>query len=1119
MTKRTHRAPRSQHLLAAGFLGFSILMGLMGGIRSSANRSHEDEPASEGRRITPAGSLVIDATTRQPAVGALPVNFVRSPDHRGPDGLGRYLIAVNSGFGIQFNAAGNRGQQSLGVMDLNAKPVPAIIQNVYFPSPQSVNVGVVFSPVPDDDGSYALYASGGFENKIWIFHFRPDSQNPISPTSAGPNTVVNAPFIDVTGFATTAPSPRYNDNHAPVYPTGLAISPDGNTLFVVNNLSDNLGIIHDLRGARKLERIQLWGRNGKGAQGQEHFTYPYTVVAIPYGPPSGRDRDAAQITLAGSPQATVVPPSPGYTNFRSTAKAYVSCWNDGSIAVVDFAKNQEKISYIPVGRHPTAMLWDGTRSRLYAVNSDDDSVSMIDTRYDREVERISVRLAEHDLPGNSPEGLALDSAGTTLYVANAHSNSVAVITLSPLSLDNSGSYDRPVYLTRPKNDVSRVRGFIPTGQYPSALAVVGDTIFVGNGKGTGVENSSVVVNNSGRAPNAPNDHFPVGTGRGSRQGGEYSVALVAGNLSAVPRPDDPALVRYTQQVMRNNLLLGPPQTQLFPGPSPIKHVIYIIKENRTYDQVFGDIEHSGDGDRADGDPRLAIFGAGEAAARTGGAAQNITPNHHALAHRLEAALVPPSRAQDITPNHHALALRFGLFDRFFVNAEASPDGHNWSTAAFSNDYVDKAYRWNYGRRGRGYDFEGFNRLPEYNPVRGSPALFGPSVETEDVANFMKRFIPYLQGSRDVAEPETLYLWDAAARAGVTYRNYGEFVATLSQADVAAIKTNRAKSYPDISPTVSAFPTKKSLENHYSSSFRNFDLDTPDAMDVESYRAAKDAAGAISPLIDNAQPEARFRGASRLGAWLEEFRGFVSERNAGKPDGMPNLSIVRLPNDHTDGIKARRPTPQFFVADNDYALGKLVEAVSNSPYWKDTAIFVVEDDAQDGPDHVDAHRSVALVISAYNRPGLLVHEFHNTVSLIRTMELLLGIAPMNQLDANAAPMNLFRAEADLRPYQAQLPNVAIDNLVTPPARDATTAYWMNRTGEQDLSHPDMADPAVLNQIIWFSVRGRTPMPLSTRLPAFDAMRVGLTEAEEELAREEKSDDRDASEPAKIRRRHR
>jgi YVTN family beta-propeller protein len=994
--------------LLALLLATCLLFGSIGNISSSS----ADGSANEGRPITPAGSLVQDVTTRQTAVGALPVDLVRSPDKLGPGGEGRFLFAVNSGYGVQFNAAANRGQQSLAVIDLNAKPA-AVVQNVYFPSPQSVNVGVVFAPVPQEDGSYALYVSGGFENKIWIFRFQPANRTPITPASPGPNTTIEAPFIDVSGFAFAANSPRYNSDRAPVYPSGLAISPDGNTLFIANNLGDSLGIVEDLRGARKLVRIDL-------RRDAERFVYPYAVVLV-------------------------------------TGKAYVSCWNDDTVAVVSLDK--QTVSRVMVGHHPTAMLLNPERTRLYVANSDDDSVSVIDTQTDKEIERISVRLSEDVPRGNSPEGLALN--GNDLYVANAHSNSVAVVQLG----------DRTSQEGRLTSARSKVRGVIPTGQYPSAIAIAGQTIFIGNGKGTGVQNSSMIVDNSGRTPNAPNERFPVGS-RSNGQGGQYSASIVVGNISAVNLPDDPALARYTQQVMRNNGLLGPRVTKLFPGQSPFKHVIYIIKENRTYDQLFGDVDRSGDGTKADGDPSLAIFGAGDAAAR------------------------PNGQPQDISPNHRALALRFGLFDRFFVNAEASPDGHNWSTAAFSTDYVDKAFRWHYSRRGRTYDFEGFNRLPNYEPLRGAPSMFGPTVTTEDVSSFLRRFIPYLHGSRDVAEPETLYLWDAAARAGLTYRNYGEFLATLSEADVKAIKDNRDKPYPDLSRTVSAFPTKKSLEGNFNTDYRNFDLATPDAMTVDSYRAAKE--GDTSPFISDSQPESRFRGNSRVGAWLQEFRGFAAERSAGMPDHLPNLSILRLPNDHTDGIGARRPTPQFYVADNDYALGLLVEAVSNSPYWKDTCIAVVEDDAQDGPDHVDAHRSVMLLISAYNRPGALIHEFHNTVSLIRTIELLLGIEPMNQLDATATPINIFRAEADLRPYKSLLPNVSLDNLVTPPPRDSATAYWMRRTAEQDLAHGDMADPEMLNRIIWFSVKGNLPMPGIARLPAFDAMRLGLQDEREEIA---------------------
>ena len=1001
-------------------LGFAAALWAVGHwwMAQATGIDDQNQPASEGRPITPVGTLIVDSATKLPAVGALPVDFIRSTDRTGPDGKGRYLIAVNSGFGLQFSAAGNRGQQSLSVIDLNAKPAPVVIQNVYFPTPQSANVGAVFSPQADEAGAFTLYVAGGIENKIWLFRFLPGSRNPITPGSPGPETKVEANFIDVNGFATQAPTPRYNGGYAPVFPTGLALSPDGETLFVANNLGDSLGIIKNLRSTRDLVRVDLRGEN------PSQFVFPYGVAV------------------------------PASTNGRSAAKVYVSCWNESAIAVVD--TNSGRVARIAVDRHPTAMIMNAARTRLFAANSNADSVSVIDTAADREIERINVRLGEKARIGSSPEGLALSPDEKTLFVANAHSNAVAVVSLSQSSRNELS-----------KNP-SKLRGFIPTGQYPSAVACVGQSLIIGNGKGTGFENSSVVVNNSGRAPNAPNDRFPAVRG----QGGQYSGSLISGNMSIVDSPNEQRLLEFTQQVLRNNALIGEMKAQLFRGPSPIKHVIYIIKENRTYDQILGDMARSGDGSAADGDGSLAIFGGGETARSPRGATQNITPNHHAL------------------------AARFGLLDRFFVNAEASADGHNWSTAAFSTDYVDKAFRWNYSRRGREYDFEGFNRLPNFEPLGGLPSFFRLPATADDIGSFIKRYAPDLHGARDVAEPETHYLWDAARRAGLSYRNYGEFVATLSENELKAINTNRGRSYPDISPNVNAFPTKRSLDGHFSTTFRNFDLTTPDSITTDSYRAAKEANGESDPLISHAQTNARFRGDSRLGEWLEEFRSYVADVEGGKPDRLPNLSIMRFSNDHTDGLREGRPTPQFYVADNDYAVGRLVEEISRSPYWKDTAIFIAEDDSQNGPDHVDMHRSPALVISAYNKPGSLIHEFHNTVSLIRTMEMLLGMQPMNQLDASAAPIEIFRDQADLQPYHALIPEVALDNLITEPARNGRTAYWMKRTSEQDLSKPDQADAQALNEIIWFSVLGdRAPMPRIARLPAFDLMVVGMKERQD------------------------
>ncbi len=1033
-----------------------ILLGITGAafclsdsIVSSANNDVKiaEEPASQGRKITPAGSLIVDATTNRTAVGSLPVDFVRSPDKTGKDGKGRYLLSINSGFGIQFSEDTNQGQQSVSVIDLNVEPTPKVIQNVYFPSPQSANFGARFSETPDTDGSFRLFVAGGFENKIWIFKFSPAKPKPITPDSDGKDTKVKAEFIDVSGFAERAPSPLYNNNAAAVYPLGIALSPDAKTLFSANNLGDSLGIVSDLSETRKLTRVSL------GRSGSTQFVYPYDVEILPA-------KDG-----------------------KNASKAYISLWGDGTIAVVDL-QNKNKVSHIKVERHPTAMILNRNKTLLFVVNSNADSVSVIDTIGNKLIENINLKLAESAPLGASPEGLALSDDEKTLYVANAHANAVAVVSLFEKEEEKRGGGVEEKEKDSKQNispslrlsvSPSQLKGFIPTGQYASAIAVVGDKLFVANGKGTGVENSSLIVNNSGRVPNTPNALFPP---KDNKLGGQYSGSIVVGNISYIQIPDERKLFDYTQQVMRNNELLGERKTKLFNGANPIKHIIYIIRENRTYDQVFGDLKTSGNGEKADGDGSLAIFGAGE------------------------TAKSPNGKEQNITPNARGLALRFGLLDRFFVNSEASPDGHNWSTAAFSNDYVDKAFRWDYSGRGRTYDYEGFNRLPSFTPSQWLPPVFDLPVTEKEVAAYIQKFVPYKQGNRDIAEPETLYLWDAAQRKGLSYRNYGEYLGTISEDDVKEINTRKGKTYPDVSKTLTAFPTKRSLENNFNPTFRNYDMYTPDIMTTDSYKHFQLADCQCRPEITDDNPNELYRGNSRFGEWQKEFKSYVADLKAGKPDSLPNLSILHLSSDHTNGYRPKTPTPQFYVAENDFAIGRIVEEVSNSPYWKDTAIFIVEDDAQDGPDHVDAHRSPALVISAYNRKGVLIHDFHNTVSLIRTMEILLGIEPMNLLDATATPIDIFSDEPDFTPYQAEMPNVELDNLFPPAKTTAEMREMMRLTEEQDFAHADMANPEVLNKILWFSVRGnKAKMPDLARLPAFDLMTAGLYKEEDEEVTEE------------------
>jgi YVTN family beta-propeller protein len=996
----------------------------------------QQEPAGEGRPITPAGTLVVDAAMHLPAVGAMPMAMLRSPDALGHGGKGRYLLVVNSGYGVQFSEDTNEAQQSIAVIDLNADPEPAVIQNVYFPTPQSANVGLAFSPAAGADGNFEMYVSGGFENKVWIFRFDPKAAAPVQPGSPGPDTKVAAPSFEISKAGEVSRA-DYNKGKAALYPTGLTVTPDGATLVIANNLGDSVTIVRGLRGARRMERVDLH-HPGKLSEN----IYPYGVVVLGSG---------------------------------KNARAYVSCWNDSSVAVIPLSGKSVVRGYIGVDRHPTAMTPNTAGTRLFVANSDADSVSVIDTTTDQEIERIDVRLAEDALPGASPEGVALSEDEKTLYVANAHSNAVAVVALSE-KVRGGKTVEK---MAEPAK--SKILGFIPTGQYPSAVAVADGKLFVGNGKGTGFESSSMRVNNSGRTPNPPNAAFPPNKEK-NRQGGQYSGSIVSGNISVVPLPDGPALAHYTQQTMQNDGLMDFAPPKLFAGKSPIKHVIYIIKENRTYDQVFGDVKTSGDGHAADGNSDLAIFGNGATAQR------------------------PDGTRQAVTPNHHALAQRFGLFDRFFVNSEASPDGHNWSTAAFSTDYVDKGFRWEYSERGRTYDWEGYNRLPDYEPPSNLQVEKFNGDVLAALTDLLEKHLPYHQGFTDLAEPKSLYLWDAAAWAGLTYRNYGEFVTVISAKDVEAAGQKRKKIYPDISNAVRAIPNKESLQKHHSPSFRSFDVTAPDSMTVDCYKAALDPSASSDAAVTHDNANSKCRGNSRLGEWLAEFRSFVAEREAGRGDAMPALSIVRFPNDHTTGMKNGFPTPQFMVADNDYAVGRLVEAVSSSAYWKDTAIFIVEDDAQAGPDHVDSHRSVGLAISAYNRPGALIHKFHSTVSMIRTIELLLGIAPMNQLDASAIPMDIFQETPDLTPYKAVLPTIAADNLMTHKPKDKATAEWMKKSNRQNFAHADMADPKVLNAVIWFACTGNgSNLPQTAQLPAYQAMRLGIAKVDDDESASKKDDD--------------
>jgi YVTN family beta-propeller protein len=607
---------------------------------------------------------------------------------------------------------------------------------------------------------------------------------------------------------------------------------------------------------------------------------------------------------------------------KITDRLYVSLWGKAAIAVVDL-KSKSVEAIWPAAAHPTEMLLSPDESLLYVACADSNSVVVLDTETGRQVEVIRTALYPKGPGGCTPMSLALAPNGQTLWIANADANNLAVIDVS-------------------ERGESRSLGFIPVGWYPTSVRLTpdADRILVANGKGV--------------IPKA-NPQGPNPTKKKSEPDVQYIGGLLHGTLSVVPMPgprEMPKLTHAAYGCSPMNADAAPTGAKSESGdviptkvgqPSPIKHCIYIIKENRTYDQVLGDVR------AGNGDPSLCLF---------------------------------PER---ITPNEHALARQFVLLDNFYVDGEVSANGHEWSTAAYANDWVEKVW----------------------------PQVYRRSSEHKDEE---ERGFPYpSQAHTVIGCAASGYIWDRCREAGVEYRNYGEFVENADK------------------PGDPGHARIKALEGHFDPLYRAFDLDYSDQ-----------------------------RRADRF---IEELHRFETE---GK---LPGLSIVWLPNDHTSGTSVGKPTPAAYVADNDLALGRIVEAVSHSKFWKDTAIFVLEDDAQNGPDHVDAHRSTAYVISPYTKHRAVDSNMYSTSSMLRTMELILGLKPMTQFDAAALPMYAsFQAKADLTPYEYTHAHVDLND------KNTVASWGAAESGKMDFRDADAGDDRRLNEIIWRSVRGaKRPMP--------------------------------------------
>ncbi len=620
---------------------------------------------------------------------------------------------------------------------------------------------------------------------------------------------------------------------------------------------------------------------------------------------------------------------------------YVSAWGDDVVTALGFSADGEprSMTKIELARHPSALLLNEDGSRLFVASGSTDRVVVMDTRTTAVLATLHDPGPEGPSEGSTPDAMALSADGRRLFVAEADNNAVAVFELSPAT----GGYLAPQGVTIP----DRLVGRIPVEWYPTALQVRGDTILVANGKGKGT---------------APNPGFPQPPQRRAQGEPNYTMGQLSGTLSTIPLAHAPAadLVPLSARVARANGWEG--RTVRPAHYPPIEHVIYVIKENRTYDQVFGDIS-SGDGDTS-----LVLF------------------------------------PRSVSPNHHALAERFGLYDRFFVNAEASPDGHNWSMAAYTTDYLQKTVPSNYSERGRTYDWEGTNRGR----------------------------IPYEDGDDDAAEPAMGYLWDLAEDAGITFRNYGEFVVP----DNVDPDGDMPRGYKGNKPF---------LAKHTSREYPGFNLDIPDQR--------------------------------RADVWIRDLQGFV------ETGAMPAFQILRLPNDHTAGGEAGAPTPRAYVADNDLALGRIVQALSATPFWANTAIFVLEDDAQNGPDHVDSHRSVLLVISPWSQRGVH-HRWTNTTDVVATMTEILGLGSLSQFDFYGRPLRGVWADApDLSPYEAVTPEASMDEKNPAGGPDAEASEAL------DLRFEDSGQDDLFNRILWRIVKGgEVPYPGPTRMSALEWKRA-------------------------------
>jgi YVTN family beta-propeller protein len=821
----------------------------------------------------------------------------------------------------------------------DGKPIPdasceyVFVYDIGHTEPQRVQVVKVqdtFAGIAFSPDSKQFYVSGGKDDNVHIFSLGANHQWSENGEPIG--------LGHSSGLGLQI-------GKEPLVAGGLAVTQNGEKLVVANVYNDSVSVV-DLPGHRVSAEIDL--RPGK-------------IDAANAGVPGGE--------------------YPFWVSIKGNATAYISSLRDREIVVMGLAGRPAVLHRIKIAGNPNKMLLNRDESRLFVTADNSDTVSVIDTTTNEILESVSTvgprSLAANlkGYTGSAPNSLALSPDERTLYVTNGGSNSAAVIRL--------GSAGSP----------SAVMGLLPTGWYPNSVSISGDgrMLYIVNGKSVPGPNPDlhVKVKTSDRHP---------GPSVNVNSRNEYIFQLEKAGFLSVPVPSQKALDQMTHIVAENNsfeMKRSPrDETIMRELHKRIKHVIYIIKENRTYDQILGDL------DRGNGDPSLTEFG------------------------------------ERITPNFHNIARQFVDLDNFYNSGEVSGDGWPWSTSARESDFGEKAVVLNYANRGTNYEYEGLNR--DIN-------VGLQTLAQRKAANPKTPSDPdLLPDAINVAEPDGPkgsprgkgYIWDAVLRAGLTFREYG----CMSDTNLDAPR----EPYPFKARVVVSRPANPELYKYGDPYFRGFDPGYPDF-----YREAE---------------------------WEREFDQYVAKNN------FPAFEIVQLPVDHMGEFESAISgvnTPELQQADNDYGTARLIERVAHSPYKDSTLIFSIEDDSQDGPDHVDAHRTTAYVMGPYVKHGAVVSSYYTTVNMVRTIEDVLGLEHLNLNTATERPMaDIFDLNQKEWNFDA-IPSAVLANTKLPipesarkaagwsgPVRLAHNArYWAAKTVNFDFRGEDRVDADKFNRIVW------------------------------------------------------